>query len=313
MKTESSYTGILFIGDPHLASRNPGFRRDEYPQAILGKLQWCMEHASRYQLLPVLLGDLFHWPRDNANWMLTDVINLFKQGEVLSIIGNHDTTERDLRPDDSLSVIHAAGAIKLLEKSGSWRGRIGGVPVQIGGTSWSSEIPSQVERQNDEFVIWLTHHNVGFAGAEENWLKPREIPGVDIVVNGHIHRPLPDIEKGATTWINPGNIARVQRADSVREARPTALEFHVQSGRRWTIRRVEVPHGSFDDVFFEMPEIAAANGEGSNFIKGLESLQSFRTAGGAGLLEFLDQNLGQFEPAVQDVIKSLAQEVCQDG
>ena len=35
-------TGILFIGDPHLASRAPGFRKDDYPRAILKKLQWSL-------------------------------------------------------------------------------------------------------------------------------------------------------------------------------------------------------------------------------------------------------------------------------
>ena len=34
---DSSLAGLLFIGDPHLASRVPGFRKDDYPRTILAK------------------------------------------------------------------------------------------------------------------------------------------------------------------------------------------------------------------------------------------------------------------------------------
>src|SRR5688500_5680347 len=59
-----AYTGLLCIGDPHLASRAPGFRKDDYPRNILAKLEWAMNYAETNELLPVILGDLFHYPRD---------------------------------------------------------------------------------------------------------------------------------------------------------------------------------------------------------------------------------------------------------
>ena len=62
--------GLLFIGDPHLASRPPGFRKDDYPATILEKLRWCLHYAEENNLRPIFLGDLFDFPRDNANWLL---------------------------------------------------------------------------------------------------------------------------------------------------------------------------------------------------------------------------------------------------
>ena len=40
MRIEDSmeYEGLLFVGDPHLASRVPGFRKDDYPRVALEKL-----------------------------------------------------------------------------------------------------------------------------------------------------------------------------------------------------------------------------------------------------------------------------------
>src|SRR5437868_3468302 len=68
------FTGLLCIGDPHLASRVPGFRKDDYPRAILDKLTWAMNYARENRLLPTLLGDLFHWPRDNATRLLVQLL-----------------------------------------------------------------------------------------------------------------------------------------------------------------------------------------------------------------------------------------------
>ena len=51
----------------------------------------------------------------------------------------------------------------------------------------------------------------------------------------------------------------------------------------------------------------------SAFVTGLAELQAQRTASGAGLWEFLDHNLGQFEPAVAEEIRALAHEVTKNG
>jgi hypothetical protein len=54
----NEWTGLLCIGDPHLASRVPGFRKDDYPRAILGKLTWAFNYAREHNLLPVILEQL---------------------------------------------------------------------------------------------------------------------------------------------------------------------------------------------------------------------------------------------------------------
>ena len=305
--------GFLFIGDPHLASRVPGFRKDDYPKAILQKLRWCLDYAESEQLQPVLLGDLFHWPRDNANWLVAELIQMLMGRGLLSIVGNHDTTEKILTDDDSLSVIHAAGVIRLIDQTGSWTGTVGGKKVLLGGTMWSARIPEAVDRQDADLVIWLTHHNVGFVDGDEGWLRPAEIPGIDIVINGHIHTPKLDVVRGCTTWMNPGNISRVQRADAVRSARPAVLRIDLDSSDApWKATRIDVPHASFDEVFHPLQADGQPEVEGSAFIRGLEELTALRTAGGAGLMQFLHNNLNQFEPDVAAEILSLAQEVCDD-
>jgi predicted phosphodiesterase len=300
-----------------LASRVPGFRKDDYPRAILRKLKWALEYAREHRLLPVLLGDLFHWPRDNSNWLLVELFELF-QNEIIGISGNHDSKENELGPDDTLSVLSAADSFRLLDLSGPWLGSMNGRKVWVGGTSWGQSIPNRFECPDSELegqralVFWITHHDVRFAGYDDiGRFSPYEIPGVDIVVNGHIHRTLADTVVGMTTWVNPGNIARVRRTDADRERRPALLRIDVTVDG-WEKQLVEIPCDPFDLVFHDEVVSAAIDRDESLFVRGLAELEQLKTQSGATLHAFLDQNLSQFDTRVADVIRALAKEVTTD-
>lgn len=312
---DSAYLGLLAIGDPHLASRVPGFRKDDYPRAVLGKLRWCVEYAREQRLLPCLLGDLFHWPRDNANWLLGEILGLLTI-EMLGIWGNHDCTENGLGEDDSLSVIVRGSRVRLLEESSVWTGTMNGRPVIVGGTPWGQRLPKMIELNGapgQPLVFWLTHHDILFPGYEDSGrFQPFEIPGIDVVINGHIHRPLEDVVRGGTTWLNPGNIARVNRSDSSRQRIPRALRIDIDASG-WRQQFIEIPHQPFDDVFHAEVLDASLPADESAFVQGLAELMSRRTQSGAGLQEFLHQNLTQFDDRVADEIRSLAQEILSNG
>lgn len=312
---DSAYLGLLAIGDPHLASRVPGFRKDDYPRAVFGKLRWCVDYAREQRLLPCLLGDLFHWPRDNANWLLGEILGLLTT-EMLGIWGNHDCTENSLGEDDSLSVIVQGSRVRLLDESNVWTGIVNGWQVVVGGTPWGQRLPKTFDANvtaDQPLVFWLTHHDILFPGYEESGrFQPYEIPGIDVVINGHIHRPLEDVVRGPTTWLNPGNIARISRSDSTRQRVPRALRIDVDAGG-WRQQYIEIPHQPFDDVFHAGVLDSSLPTDESAFVQGLAELMSRRTQSGAGLQEFLDQNLSQFDPRVADEIRSLAQEMLSDG
>lgn len=307
------YQGLLFIGDPHLASRVPGFRKDDYTEAILQKIEFALCLAEEQRLLPVILGDLFNVPRDNTNSLLSRLMRLFEGHFILGITGNHDTTEKELQDDDSLCVIASAGRLHLIDQSGPWQGLVNGIPVYIGGTSWSDRIPNQFDDfANSALVIWITHHNIGFVDSEGMWIKPREIPGIHLIVNGHIHKPMSDRICGMTTWMNPGSIARVQRVDAVRDFVPSVIKLTPSVIGQWVTERIPLPHAPYDNVFYPMMEQFTEERTGSAFIQGLETIQSMRTSGGAGLVHFINSNIGQFEEKVAAVILKLVKEICPD-
>jgi hypothetical protein len=314
---EAAYTGVLLIGDPHLEGRAPGFRKDDYPTVILEKLAWCLNYAADHSLLPAILGDLFDKPRDNPNWVLVRLLEILR-GEVLGLYGNHDVHYNpQLTEDDSLCLLVRCGRIRLLSPESPWRGEMTGRPVMIGGSSYRQPIPERFvhdagDGRDRPLTIWLAHHDILIPGYDKGYDKPREIEGIDLVINGHIHRRLAEVQAGGTLWLTPGNISRRSRSDATREHVPSALRIDV-TAESYAASYVEVPHLPFDEVFHDaVIETAGAPGA-SGFVAGLAELQARRTTGGAGLMEFLQQNVGQFEPTVADEIMTLAREVTSHG
>ena len=303
-----AYAGLLCIGDPHLETRQPEFRRDDYPRVILDKLAWCLEYATEHRLLPALLGDLFDKPRDNATWMLGALIDLFGRHEVVSIHGNHDCADPQLTEHDSMSLLYKSGVLRRLTAEEPWRGSFGEIPVVVGGSSYREPIPECFERPNGGFVIWLTHHDIRMPGYDGTWrVEPKPLAGIDLVVNGHIHRELEPVTCAETTWVTPGNIARRARGAAA-ESTPGVLRVEPTDGQLLR-SRIPVPHAPAAEVFHDVVAEAAEERGTSRFVAGLEELQARRTDSAAGLRVFLDRNLGQFEDDVAAEIRRLAEEV----
>jgi len=310
--------GFLFIGDPHVANRPPGFRRDEYARTVLTKLRWAMDYAQAEKLMPVLLGDLFDSPHNVQSWIILELMRLFRSG-VWAVVGNHDRREDTLNDFDSLSLLVESGAIRLLDRDGPWSGTMNGCPVALCGSGHHQRVPEACDLENPldgkkRWVFWVLHHNIRFPSIEEEGfkLRPRELPGIDMVVNGHIHRALDEVICGRTRWQNPGNITRLSRGESSQRHVPCVFRVDVHADRLDAVR-VPIPVEPYDAIFLPITEQAPVHVTQSVFIRSLQAIESARTASGAGLNEFLDANLDQFRPPVRDEIRAIAKEVLDDA
>ncbi len=303
------YLGLLFIGDPHLAHRVPGARKDDYGRTVLEKLQWCLDYARDNRLLPCLLGDLFHWPRDNANWLMGELCELLRGREIIAIYGNHDIQENSLGENDSLSVLVRAGLLRMVTEASPWIGQVGGREVHVGGTNYGQFKPGMYAPgfSQKTLVVWMMHHDILLPDYQMGRIEPEELPGIHIVVNGHIHRRQPPVMRRKTTWFTPGNISRTARNIEAGNV-PSAFRIDVAPDS-WQESYVTVPHLPPLDVFVQSE---APTGvlplETSGFVQGLEAMLA-RRMHGEGLQEFLDHNLGRFDQDVQDEIRRLADEV----
>jgi Calcineurin-like phosphoesterase superfamily domain len=244
--------------------------------------------------------------------MLGELITLMKEREIIAIYGNHDCAGTALDDHDSLSLLVKAGAIRLIDSSNPWRGMIRERRVVVGGSSWRTPVPRSFdvdercgEKSGKPLVIWLAHHDVITPGYDAGRMASREIAAVELVVNGHIHRRLEPVRRGSTLWLTPGNISRRSRSSVARSHLPAALRIDVWPDRFEPVH-VEIPHQPADDVFHESVVVDESETATSRFVEGLRELQLRRTDTGAGLHQFLEQNLDQFSDDVACEIRRLA-------
>jgi DNA repair exonuclease SbcCD nuclease subunit len=320
VRSANKFRGLLVIGDPHIEGRTPGFRKDDFSQTILAKLRWCLEHARKNRLLPVFLGDVFDKPRDNPTWLIGELIEMLMPWPAVGIYGNHDCADPQLGENDSLSILLKSGCYQLVSSDNFWTGLIEGRRVVVAGSSYREDIPQYFDLdkvpketmfEESPTVVWLSHHDIDIGNYQNGKFGPYEMINVDLLINGHIHRPAKPVRKGQTTWMNPGNISRRSRSEHSRNHVPTVLEVTFpESG--FKTETVPIPHQPFEEVFFLDESTTNSNDESlSAFVTGLNTLTSRSTQSGAGLMEFLDQNLDQYEDNVATQIRSLANQVIE--
>ncbi len=312
LPTVGPYEGILFIGDPHVAASPPGYRLDDYAQSILAKLDFCLQTAREHQLLPIILGDLFHVPRNNPNHLLVALMDLFRPVIPWVLVGNHDKHEARLTPDVSLMVLHAARVIRLLAAAGPVATVVaGGRRVLVGASPDWTPIPRTVERGGHDYVIWVTHHDLTFPDYAAGRVHLRPIPGVDLVVNGHLHTPKPPVQRGETLWCNPGSISRVALSSQTPNKLPVAA---IWRPGQTELETLPIPHRPFHEVFPAFVDREAPSPDDldeSRFIKGLENLMMRKTSEGLGLRAFLAANLQSGDP-IDALIWELYEEVMRE-
>lgn len=83
-----------------------------------------------------------------------------------------------------------------------------GCPVEIvsGNNDFFSDLPREKEFQIGKYRVWLTHgHNYYVSMGNETIKKEAVSRGVDIVMYGHTHKPVVDMEEGIIA-VNPGSL-----------------------------------------------------------------------------------------------------------
>lgn len=205
--------GFLFIGDPHLASKAPGRRTDDYVASVLGKLAHAAQIARENDLVPVILGDLFHRARENDVPTLSRLVEVLNSFNMTPIVlgGNHDKQETLLREADALNLLSLTGVVEVYdgETREARRFEMQGRTVALWVAPYGATIPQSIEAPGADVVALITHHDLAFEGAHPGVALLHEIKGCTFVVNGHMHKTAPSVVMGEMVWHNPGNIEPV--------------------------------------------------------------------------------------------------------
>ena len=75
-----------------------------------------------------------------------------------------------------------------------------------GNNDFFSDLPAEKEFQIGKYKIWLTHGHTYYVSMNNEYIKREaKARGVDIVMYGHTHRPVLDVEADLIT-LNPGSL-----------------------------------------------------------------------------------------------------------
>lgn len=318
--------GLAFIGDPHVCSLKPGYRfgrrtDKDYPETILGKLKFVIDHCNEHRLVPIFLGDMYDAPVEPDEAIKVRLLRLLKTcwTQPIANVGNHDITNKVLTDCDSLKYLEESGVLRLAIYSGTLDSFvIGGKTVAVGATPYGQEIPTDARHYfpKADTIIWLTHHDLAFEGAYPGSQDLRQIKGCRLAVNGHMHIEKPLRKAGETTWFNPGNIIR-QAVDAIEHV--PGITVLNSEGR---LKKVLIPHekavfdltGKLIDSISpgEMPKEEAAKDTDSVFINLLQansSMEMGKTHDGSILMEDIRAKFERenTNPFVKDIILNVHQ------
>lgn len=210
---------ILFLTDTHIRANSPKSRKDDFYQAILGKLKWVGEYASSNNIDIIIHGgDWLNRP-DISYSALKHIYSILNDWKVpiYTVLGNHDIYGYNPETFDrtALSLLVTLGVIKRLSKE----------PVIIDNVSLTgvdshyrldknNDISDYVDVKGDDDKIKINVVH-GFL-ARKDWpmvdctlIQDILHTKADITLTGHEHGGYSIYSYGSKTFINPGSLARV--------------------------------------------------------------------------------------------------------
>lgn len=119
--------------------------------------------------------------------------------------GRHDGIEQAIQREKPLDLVIHLGDILGYE---DYYQALAGCPLEAvaGNNDFMSDLPREKELQLDGMHIWLTHgHQYDVYYDFSSLIRVARAKKADIVMFGHIHRPVLQKEKGLTL-VNPGSL-----------------------------------------------------------------------------------------------------------
>lgn len=245
---------IGVCGDPHLSATPPASRKDDYAQAVLGKLRWIARQSrERAWDACIIAGDLFHNKRIGFDLLhdLTDVLRDFPDPPFV-LPGNHDMYyERlDLMRRTPLGYLYQIGLVMPMEGA-VLGGAVVGVPY---GQHRVFDRPAPYPGS-----LCVCHAFLGEHTDAEYWSfsEIRKL-GYSVVFAGHDHSPhgitTESTPFGDLLVCRPGAVTRVTSSVVDRHLQPAVAELSLDIDGGCGVVLHDIPVAPASEVFSEMEQ-----------------------------------------------------------
>lgn len=259
--TNPIFQNIMFIGDPHVSSKKMSTRHDGLTilDTIINKLSQAAKISHEKKAYTIITGDLLDDDKENNIILLNKLITVLQEFYYppLTVIGNHEKTENVINEKNMITALINTGTIQEVQDNKmSVVLNIDDDIIYIGGTNYISTIPNKITRPKDaDYVLWVTHHDLMFENYYPGSQPLKEISGVDLAINGHIHDTKPQVQTKMTTWWNTGNIFR-QRIN-MKDHVPSIWLWNPEHHQKSKNKLIQVPLDYNKDVFINHETIEA--------------------------------------------------------
>ena len=226
---------IAFVGDLHASDTTPQSRIDDYPRAILRKMDGIREVRHKWYLDAIVWsGDIFHQKRSArvSDWLRQRLMEKFDSMDVPNFVvpGNHDMGPRGIDSLDHqpLGTLAVSGIITVLNDITSSRVGVWIVPRPYSAERDADPSYYSLTEKEKNFIannykapiIMVAHGSLLPAGEERPYptVNVDKIPGIeqlDALISGHIHENLGIHQlPGGGYFTNPGSVGRVARTQA---------------------------------------------------------------------------------------------------
>lgn len=254
--------------DEHVSDQNPGFRKDNYRDSVLEKLNWQGDTARKMNAQVFTRGgDFFHVKAANKTTMRTLVevskIHAAYPCPVFSVAGNHDISNNDLESvgGQPLGVLFETGVFNVLSDKtfevGSMKIRYVGVPYIHGMDS--EALRKLLVKKDENYLIAVVHALASMAPSEriqsffnEPILDYRDLVypgGPDAFFFGHYHKDQGIVQHQGVHFVNLGSISRGSLTFENMDRKPKISSMTISASTGISIEEIIVPHKDSSEIF----------------------------------------------------------------
>lgn len=246
---------VSIVGDVHIMERSPRYRKDDYLNSILSKLDYIFDNSD----IVLFLGDLFDNPTISYK-AFHRFVSLLKHHYVngkqfYSIVGNHDIQNYNLHKlkESTLGLIFSIGLIKPLT-------RISVNGIIFDGMTLGNKVieQSSFDLTNTSFLLGHYFYN--------NSLDPDYSITDDQIINmnydylflGHDHKPYSVKTIGKTLLHRGGSICRNTIDDFNLKRVPSFYQVYIKPNSDYEINYLEIKSSLLTSEVY-IPEVFQTN------------------------------------------------------
>jgi DNA repair exonuclease SbcCD nuclease subunit len=318
-----SEINLLTSSDEHLADQNPGFRKDNYRNAILKKIEWQGDFAKKCEVDAILRGgDFFHVKAANKTTYATTTaaaeVHRRYSCPTYAMAGNHDMSNNDPASihRQPLGILLKSGVFRPLRDESFTDGTL---KVRVVGVEYTTDLAVDGladlvrKKPGDTYTVAFVHALAAMAPEEriqsffhENIFDYRDLvfDGCpDVYVFGHYHKDQGIVDHMGVKFVNLGAVSRGALTFENLDRKPKVGLIRANSSGI-TVEEHVIPHEDASSIF-DLELKKRLDGERRSLNEFISQLHANRDMASDSSVELRKKELDKFPQDLRELALEL--------